>query len=727
MSGADDAARAAVSTARRDALLRPSAVAVIGASADPRRIGHRPIEFLLRAQGRFEIYPVNPRYESIDGLRCYARMSDVPTPVDVAMVAVPAKSVLEAVEDCITHRVPWVVGFSAGFGETDAAGKRREAQLRALLESARGETRLIGPNCIGVADIGSGFIGSFATAFDEGEAVAGDVAFASQSGAFGVMVFREAQNSGVPLSRFISTGNEVDFELGEAIELFAHEPGVRVILAYMEGLRKGTRFETAVRAARERGKAVVVLKVGKTEPAAAAASSHTGSMVGSDDVYEAAFAKYGALRASSMDHLLDLAQVLRTGRRAAGPRLGILTLSGGAGVLMADEAVSAGLRVPRFTGDTLRSMRQAIPEYGSPHNPVDFTAQLINEPRRLAQCIDVLCGSDQVDLIAVFLGNQARMEGELIKSIQDAARRTAKPVAVTWVGGTGRAGETLRRLGIPAFSDPGRCVRALAGLQQHGRMPQGRRPSSRLPSGRRSRAQLAGHDWRSALCEVDAAELVQRYGIPVTDYAVASSAEQAAALASKHDGPVVMKIVSPDVLHKSDIGGVEIGLEGERAVSDGFLRILHAVRSRAPSARIEGVAISPVEQGSLELIVGVKQDPVFGSVVMVGAGGIYAEQLHDSARSLAPITRTEARSMLRGLRVWPLLEGARGMPRLDVGGVCDLLVKAGRLAIVEGPYLKSLDMNPVLVRRERQGVVVVDAKIVANWARDVNTEEKTWT
>lgn len=693
-------------------LLDPESVAVIGASADSSRIGHRPLEFMQKRGLKARIYPINPRYEAIDGLQCYPQIADLPEAVDVALVALPAEYVVEAVSSCIAKGVRWVVIFSAGFAEMGAQGRQRERALRRVVEKGAGRTRVLGPNCIGVASIEHAFIGSFSTAFDEGETCAGDVAFASQSGAFGSMIFREAQNAGIPLGTFVSTGNEVDFELGEAIDLLVQQANIKVILGYLEGLRPGSRFLEAVSAARNAGKSVVVLKVGKTPEAAAAAVSHTGSLVGNDDIYAAVFAKYGVIRAESMDHLLDLAQVLRTQRSPRGRRLGIATLSGGAGVLMTDEAGPAGLKVPRLRGETLAAMRTVIPVYGSARNPVDFTAQLINEPHRLAECIGVLCRSDQVDAIAVFLGNQAQMEDGLLSSIESAFVDTSKPLAVTWAGGTGEAPRRLRVLGIPAFSDPGRCVRALADLCKYGeRVPMVPRTITPVRRVQR-RPFLADSPTDLWLNELQAARLLRGYGITVTEYAIATSADEAVKITRCYGTPVVLKVLSPGILHKSDIGGVRVGIDGEEEARAAYEDVIASVKAAMPTVSIEGVLVSPMEKGRLELIVGVKWDPIFGAVVMVGAGGILAEYLRDTVVEVAPFSRRTARIMLKRLRVWPILAGVRGEPSLDVDAVCDILVRAGELGIREGVLLDSVDMNPVLVRPSGRGAIVVDAKVV---------------
>lgn len=687
------------------ALLDPRGIAVLGASADAGRIGGKPVANLLRYGYRGAIHPINPRHAEVQGLRAYPAISAVPDPVDLAVLAVPAAATLPALEECAAKGVRAAIVFASGFGEMDAEGARAQAALTAL--ARRTGMRILGPNCLGMMNIASGAICTFGQAPNFGLPSPGGMSIVSQSGAFGTFTFVAAKERGLPVRNWVSTGNEADIDFADCLAWFADDPETRVIMGYIEGCRNGPRLVAALERARAAGKPVVVMKVGRTEAGAAAAQSHTAALAGSDAVYDAILRQYGAWRATSLDEFLDIGYACLVGSRPRGPRLGIITMSGGAGVLMADAAEGTGLDVAPLPEATRATMREILP-FAGVQNPVDVTGQVANDRTLLHRFGRIMLRDGGYDAVVSFhaVGGLDEATGPSIVESWGALRAEFPELPVFL---SMRAHPAIRAqleaLGIPVFDEPGRMVRAVAALARLGRTTDADADADPPPGA--ATIPAAG-----PVSEAAAARVLAAAGIPMLPHAVVGSAQEAVRAADAMGYPVVLKIVSPDIAHKTDIGGVLLRRMDADAVAAGFDAITDAALARAPDARIEGIMVAPMEGGGTELILGARADPVFGPMVMLGIGGILVEVLHDVTFRRAPFGPREARRMVEELRGLPLLRGVRGGPPADLDAVVQALVRLARFAADNAGRFDSIEINPLLVRGAGQGAVGLDALIV---------------
>lgn len=683
-------------------LLEPRSIAVIGASRDPVKISGRVLAYLGQHGFPGEIYPVNPGHDRVQGRPAYRRVADLPGPVDLAIVVLPAPAVAGAVRECVAASVPFVAVFSSGYAETGPAGAARQ---RVLAEAARG-TRLLGPNCLGLVNLPARVAATFTSALDQGPLRPGPIAFVSQSGAFGSMIFGAGQRERLGFAYLVNTGNELDLEVAEVIDAVLDDPRVRAVIGYLEGLRDGPALVSAAQRALALGKPLVLVKVGRTGAGARAAASHTAALAGEDAVFDGVFRQYGIHRAGSMEELLDLARVFATGARTAGNRVTIVTISGGAGVLMADHCEQWGLAVPQWRGRWRERMAELIPEYGSAGNPVDVTATLISRPEMLAGVLRLAAEHPETDVLAVALGNTEQVEQPLVDAL--VAARGSKPVVVAWVGTSGRPLARLTEAGVAAYPDPSRAIRAVAALVAQSARERADRPAAAPapPLGPQPGPLVVPHrrDPDGRLDEYDSKRLLAAYGVPVVDEQPVADAAEAVAAADRIGYPVALKLLAPRLVHKTERGGVALDLASPVAVQAAADRLL-ALADGLPAPAL---LVQRMVPGRLELIVGARRDPVFGPVVLVGFGGVLAELLGDVAVARAPLTAAEAGALLDRLRGRSLLAGVRGSPPRDVAAVAAVVAAVSRLA-ADRPELLELDVNPLLVGHPGQGAVAVDA------------------
>jgi len=690
------------------ALFDPRSVAVLGASADAARIGGRPVANLLRFGFKDPIYPVNLRAGQVQGLAAYADIAAVPGPVDLAVLAIPAAGVPAALEGCARAGVRAAIVFSSGFGEVDADGAAAQAEVAAL--ARRTGMRILGPNCLGMMNVASGAVCTFGQAPNFGLPKPGGLSFVSQSGAFGTFTFVTAMQRGLPAGRWVSTGNEADIDVADCIAWLAGDPATRVIMAYMEGCRDGPKLIAALERARAADVAVVVMKVGRSRAGAAAAQSHTAALAGTDAVYDAVLRQHGAHRARSVDEFLDVGYAALVGRRPAGRRLGIITMSGGAGVLMADAAEDAGLDVAPLAAGTQAKLRAIVP-FAGVQNPVDVTGQIGNDPTLFPRFGETMLREGGFDAVVGFhaVGGLDPVGGAAIGDNWEALRTIFPDLPVFLsMRATAALRERLETLHIPVFDEPGRMVAAVAALLRFNRQG-GTAPP---PAGS---ATLKG----TALSEAAASRLLAAAGLPMVAHRVVQTAAEAVMAAESLGYPVVLKIVSPEINHKSDIGAVRLDLADADAVAAAFAAIQAAVARHAPDAVVEGIMVAPMVRGGVEAIVGVQSDPVFGPMVMLGLGGVLVEVLHDVAFRHAPFDINAAYAMIVELRGAALLHGVRGRPPADVDALAAALVALGRFAadnsVVSGDgAFGAIEINPLLVLPRGQGVLGLDALITAS-------------
>ncbi|MCS3507463.1 acetate--CoA ligase family protein [Achromobacter sp. JUb104] len=731
-------------------LFTPRSIAIVGASATPGKIGAMPVSLLRQHGYDGRILPINPRADSIQGLPAAPDLAALDTDVDLVILAVPAAHAAQALQSARPGQVGGAVVFTSGFSETGAEGVAMQEALCAIARE-RG-IRLLGPNCLGYMNVRHKVYATFSPAPANGAVALGGIGMVSQSGAFGAYAYCMARERGLGLSHWISTGNEADIDVADCINWLAHDADTRVIMAYMEGCRDGAKLRGALAAARDAGKPVVVTKIGRTQAGAQAAASHTAALAGDDAVYDALFRQYGALRARSIEDFFNLGYALDTWQqRPQGKRLGIFTISGGVGALMADEAEEAGLSLPEPDAAAQARLLERVP-FAGPRNPVDVTGQVVSEPGLLLATADDMLADGRYDALAVFLAAAGSSE-TLWPTFETFAREMRArhpdvPLAFCALFPPKRRRE-LERLGTLVFEDPSAAIRtigAVAGLaaasgatsdaasngsktgstnsstngsttgttsgNTDGTSNAGPNAHASVPSVNASTAPL-----RDTYNEVQAMDVLRQAGLPVPDCTLATDADTAVAAAARAAGPVVLKVVSPDILHKSDVGGVKLNLSGEDAVRHGHAAILDSVRTHCPTARIDGVLVAPMAPKGVECIVGVHGDPVFGPVVMFGLGGVFVEVLKDVSFRLAPFDHAQALSMIREIKGYALLQGARGAPPCDINALADALVALSRFADARREDFSSVEINPLLALPDGQGVLALDAVLIPSAGR----------
>ena len=687
-----------------DRLFRPRSVAVIGASATPTKIGGLPIAFLL-AQG-FEgpIFPINPKASEVQGLKAYTHIGEVAGQVDLAIVAVPAALVDQAVDDAIAADVKGIVLFSSGFAEISEEGRLAQDALMARARAAG--VRILGPNCLGFMNLSEKVFATFSPVVGQGVTPKGRIGLISQSGAYGAYAFTLARQRGLGLSYWITTGNEGNVDFADCLSWLARDPDTDVILGYMEGCRDGRKLEAALAAARAAGKPVVMTKVGRTDIGAQAAASHTAALAGEDAVFDAVFRQYGVYRAYSIEEFFDVGYAFSVAGIPSGENLGVFTVSGGAGVLMADAAADEGLALPELNQQAQDRIRELVP-FAAPRNPVDITGQITNDIGLFETSLDIMLEQSDYHLVAAFLAaaGQGPMGEHIAEQIGRVRERYPDRVfcAVSVFKEPVRALLECNR--CLAFEDPTRAIRALSALAWFARQRQ--KPA--VPVASRG----AGVTLRTgSYSEADSFQLLADFGVPVPESHLVADGAEARARVAQDSRAWVAKIASPDIPHKSDIGGVRLNLRGAEAVGQASDEVLAAARRACPEARIDGVLLSPMEEQGVECIVGVQRDPAFGPVVMLGLGGVLVEVLKDVSFRSAPLNRDMAMDMINELRGRAILDGVRGQPPADIGALADLLVKVSHFAVAAGDSLESLDINPVRVRAGGQGVVALDALVI---------------
>ncbi|KGH26511.1 MULTISPECIES: acetate--CoA ligase family protein [Comamonas] len=686
-----------------DALFSPRSIAVVGATDSPQRIGGIALDYLLRFGYTGRLHAVNPRSATVQGLPAHARLTDIPEPVDLAIVAVPQAHVAAVLEDAAAARVRSMVLFSSGFAETGAEGA---AAQQALQERARAAgIRLIGPNCLGFMRPGHQTYATFSPAPNAGRVKPGRIGLISQSGAFGAYAYSMARERGLGLSLWATTGNEADVQLADGLAWLARDPQTDVIMAYMEGCRDGERLRAALALARERGKPVIMFKVGTSELGAAAAASHTASLAGNDAVYDAVFRQYGVLRAHTISDFFALAASASIAPIPRNRSLGLLTVSGGVGAMMADDASAAGLDVQPLSEAAQRQLLEWVP-FAAPRNPVDITGQVTNDVTLLERSAELMM---QDRNFASWLGFFAA--GGLSDAFWAALRslveklRAAHPdtlLAICTLCSDARRAE-MEALGCLVFSDPSAAIRCIGALASLADAP--------LPPA--SPAQAALQLPAGSLSEARSMELLAKAGMPVVPHQLVRTQQQAAQAVQALGGTIALKVASADIAHKSEVGGVALNLRTAVDASAAFERILASARQARPGAQLDGALAARMVHGGVECIAGVHRDPVFGPVLMFGLGGIHVEILRDVSLRALPITRGDALAMVQELRTFPILAGARGKPPADLQALADALVALADFAQRCGDTLSSAEINPLIaLPREQGGCVAVDALVI---------------
>ncbi len=693
--------------AQLDPFFAPRAVAVVGAAREPEKVGRVVFDNIIAAFGG-PVFPVNPKAAEIEGRRCFSSLADIPQAVDLIIVAVPAGHVAGVIEDAGKIGAKGAIIISAGFKETGIEGARLENELAAAAK-ANG-IRLLGPNCLGLMDTSTRLNASFAGALP----AAGGIAFMSQSGALCTAILDWAKGEDVGFSKFISLGNKADVSEIDLLPALADDPATTVITTYLEGITHGRAFMEAAAYASAK-KPVVVLKSGTTNAGARAVSSHTGTLAGSESVYNAAFRQSGVIRARSVEDLFDYAVGFSSQPLPEGRRLAIVTNAGGPGIMAADAVERQGLWLAEFEPSTVEALRDRLPAEANFYNPVDVLGDAL--AGRYDAALGAVLKDSRVDSAIVLLTPQAMTEiaqtaKELIKQ---AAQAKTKPVFTCFMGRAevAKGIDLLRSARIPNFSFPERAVaivRTMVDYAEGRRRPAGETPTFPVDRGRAENIFRDADDHRH-LIDAQALGVVEAYGIRVPRTGLAHTAREALDIAAELKYPVVLKAAAPDLLHKSDIGAIKVGIDNDFELRRGYREILSNVDRFMPDAELWGITVQEMVTGGREVILGMNSDPQFGPLMMFGLGGIYVEVLKDVAFRLAPLTRLDAKEMVEEVRSYPLLQGARGQARADIDAIVDALLRLSQL-VVEWPTIEELDINPLLVLEAGQGAVAADVRIM---------------
>ena len=692
-----------------DAFFNPRSIAVIGASRDTEKLGYRVLNNIVKGGFTGQVYPVNPKSDDILGFKSYSSLLDIPEPVDQAVIVIPYPLVPAVLEQCGQREIPAVVVISAGFREAGREGLERE---RELIEIARKhDLRLIGPNCMGVIDTATPLNGTFAAEMPP----TGPIAFMSQSGALGAVVLDMAIISRIGFSKFVSLGNKADVSEIDLLEAWGDDPASRVILIYVEGLPDGQKFIEVARKV-TRHKPVVAIKSGVTKSGSRAVSSHTGSLAGSHEAYEAAFRQAGVIRANTLEEIFDYARAFAYQPLLRGNRIGVVTNAGGPGILATDALERAGLEVPRFSNETVEALSSYLPGAASAANPVDVLGDAHAD--RYEHAIRHVLADPNVDGMLVITAPQA--EAEVRKTahiVGQVAQETDKTILGCFMGGQRvEAGiEILWQYGVPNYSFPEQAAAALAAMNVY-RCERERPISEMQPCAVHKppvhelfdRVRAEG---RVSIGDAEAWEVLKAYGFSVPASRLAKTPQEAAEIAEEIGYPIVLKIASPDILHKTDIGGVKLNLRSSEDVRDAFELITYRAERYVPGARIWGCQVQQMVSGGREVLLGMSRDPQFGPLVAFGLGGIYVETLKDVAFRVAPFDRREAEEMIREIRSYPLLEGVRGEAPADHEAMVDALLRIGQLA-TDFPQIVELDINPLMVFEEERGAMAIDMRLV---------------
>ncbi len=690
-------------------LFEPRSIAVIGASSDPAKIGGLPVHYLKLHRFDGPIYPINPKSPVIQDLAALPSVTDVDGPVDMAILSVPEALVEQAMADCMAKGVRAVVMFSAGFAEVSEAGRIRQEKLAA--EARASGMRLLGPNCLGLINFSNRMAATFHPAFVDGVEPGGRIGIVSQSGAFGGLAYQMGRDRGLAFSYIVTTGNEGDVEITDSLAYLAQDPATKVVLMYMEGCRDGDKLLAALEVARAHAKPVVAIKLGRTEAGAAAAASHTAALAGRDAIYDALFRQYGVYRTHSIEEFFDIAAACAIGQLPDNDRVGVVTVSGGVGVLMADEAAGRGLDVAPLPEAGQAMIKEMVPFAGA-RNPIDVTGQVINDVTLLPRAIDVILEEGDYGSLACFQGSLGRNpEKEALITAAWQQIRAAHPETLTVTAGLHSSTFTaeMQRQGILTYREPTDALRAIAALAHFKRLLAA--PPPRLDPPAAAAPLPAG-----SLGELAALEVLRGAGLPAVEQRLTGSADEAAAAAAELGFPVVLKIVSPDILHKTEIGGVALGLEDADAVRAAYDDVVARAAAAMPKAAIEGCLVARMADGGVETILGVQRDPVFGPVVMFGLGGIFVEALGDVTFRIAPFGPDEAHRMIHEIKGYPVLEGLRGQPAADIDALAQALSALSLFAAAHADQIETLDINPFLVRPAGAGAMALDAVLATRAA-----------
>ena len=693
--------------------LAPRGVAIVGVSNETSRIGGQALKLLTDFGYRGGIYPVNPKYREVKGVACYPDVAAVPQPCDVALIALSAQHVAATIEQCGKAGIPYALVLAGGFSEVGAEGATLQAQLASA--ASRAGVRVLGPNCLGLMNLKDEARIGFGGTMQLKTLKAGPLAMVTQSGGFGFGVVAMACHFGLGFNYVISTGNEVDLTALDWIADLIERPDVEIVVTFLEGIRDGRHLLRIGERAIELGKPILVWKVGNTDIGRQAATSHTARMTAGYELFRAAFRRGGFIEIRDVDDLIDIAKAFRIGKLPAGDRVAVLTLSGGAGVLLADRCIEHGLQLPSLTDATAARLRKILVSFASAANPIDATAHGYNDNfASYAGAIREVLADPNIDQVIARVP-RGSAAGPWAEGLVEALHHTRKPLILNWPTApddNGDVREYLERNSIPCILAPGRSVRALAALTEFAQKRRDfERAHARAPARVAPRQSIDLPAGAGVLGEHQSKTVLQRYGIPVVGEVLLTLSDLEALPSLPLAFPVAVKVESPDLPHKTEAGAVRLNVPDLAALKRAAREVVTAAQTHRPDARIGGLLVQEMAAG-LEVIVGAVNDPCFGPAVAFGLGGIFTELLHDVTHRFAPFDAEIAREMISEIKGAALLYGYRGKPALDVTALADALARISLLVADHADRISEIDINPLFVRELGQGVAAADALIV---------------
>ena len=692
------------STHRLEPLLNPASIAIVGASSNPARIGGMPIAHLTKFGYQGKIFPINPKYESVFGLPCYADIEALPEAPDLVVLAIAAPDVLAMLKRCAAKGVRAVIVYAAGFAEEGDKGAALQAELEAYVATT--DLVVAGPNAMGFANLNTQAHTNFASVFNTApmQSGPGSVSLLTQSGNVCAAVYAIARRLGVAFSHFINTGNEACVDYAQYLEYLAQDDATEVAMGYIEELRDGPRFINAAERFARQGKLLILYKAGETEKGSEAVRSHTSALAGDQAVYQAAFRQLNIIQSNDFVQMAQLAHLAGYRHKSAGKRVAIITISGALGAILADKFIVAGLDVPTLPQALQDTLRTGIPDYGMVSNPVDVTGNVVNDPGFVRTAMEALAQSDAVDSVVIYApGYMLDRMADVLCAVSAAFPKLF--VAIDTGAATTR--EQLRSGGIPVFDDIGVAVSSLSPFL----LWQEQRKHNRWLDVRQQPAP-ARSALPPSLDEFTTKQLLVQHGMPAGAERVAKTSDEAASAADAIGYPVVLKVLSADIAHKTEAGGVRLRLQSATEVRQAFNEVLASARQYAPAAHIEGALVCKMESGVAELIVGATRDPVFGMTLTVGLGGVLTEIYKDVSHRVLPVDEAIARDMLGELKAYPLLNGYRGRALGDVDAACAAIAGFSCAVLALQEQVDEVEVNPLLVKERGQGVCMLDALVI---------------
>ncbi len=711
----------AVKAAELEAFFYPDSIAVIGASQNALKPNGIPLYLLNMFGFKGEVYPVNPKYDNVGGLKCYPSILDIEEPIDLAIIGVAAAQTMPVLRECEKKQVKTVIIFTSGFAEVDSAGRRIQEEMKELAD--RSGIRILGPNCLGILNYYNGNMASFFYNQERRDLVhPKKLSFITQSGGLGGIIYQMVMQLSIGFNYFVSTGNEADVSFAEILNYLVRQDEVSIVAGYLEGLQgDGRLFMEACRYAIEQKKLVTMLKVGRTESGAAAAASHTGALVGSDQVYDGMFKQYGVPRADDVEQMNALIALHASGKLPRGKKMAIITISGGGGVVVADKCPQYGLDVVSLTELTQEKLREFLPTFGAVGNPVDLTSQLFIDTELFQRALRLVMQDPEVD-VGGFFYNLEMPDPEAAHKIIEVYKELEKPLIIfTWPTGQDyaiQAKNTLVQAGVPVIEHiPSGlwAINALADWVQKIERPRYKHLINPGKARDFARRQLKEQVIESggALTEWHSKQILEAYDIPVTKDILVNSSKEAGQAAAEIGYPVALKIMSPQLLHKTDIGGLQLNLNSENEVINAFDSIMKRVKEQRPDALVEGILVQEMLKPGLEVIIGVKNDPIFGPAVVFGLGGVFVEVLKDISTRVAPLSEEDAREMIQEIKGNALLKGFRGQKELDLEILVRVIMNVSRLALELKNEIEEIDINPLILYEKGSGAVAADGLVVA--------------